>query len=156
MSGGRFFYAGLVETTSCRHCPHTEQAVCAIRKHLPVRSVVQLRRTDDSDPCLSNARAAFGTLSARIGSAFRRLSQAFEKKTIRRYWRTGIRPGHDWFASGEIRLPGERAVNGYEYQGTRYRSLSEIGPPDYGSAWSGPLFFGIKNGVYKPINRGGE
>jgi hypothetical protein len=36
-------------------------------------------------------------------------------------------------------------VNGYEYQGTRYRSLSEIARLITGTRWSGPLFFGIKN-----------
>ena len=36
-------------------------------------------------------------------------------------------------------------ANGYEYQGVRYRSLSEIARLITGTRWSGPLFFGIKN-----------
>jgi len=33
---------------------------------------------------------------------------------------------------------------GYEYQGTRYGSLSEIARQITGTRWSGPLFFGLK------------
>src|SRR4029077_13364832 len=35
-------------------------------------------------------------------------------------------------------------TNGYEYQGARYQSLSEIARLITGTRWSGPLFFGIK------------
>jgi hypothetical protein len=34
--------------------------------------------------------------------------------------------------------------NGYEYQGSRYQSLSEIARLITGIRWSGPLFFGLK------------
>jgi hypothetical protein len=34
---------------------------------------------------------------------------------------------------------------GYEYQGIRYRSLSEIARLITGTRWSGPLFFGLKD-----------
>lgn len=34
---------------------------------------------------------------------------------------------------------------GYEYQGARYQSLSEIARLITGTRWSGPLFFGTKN-----------
>jgi hypothetical protein len=34
--------------------------------------------------------------------------------------------------------------SGYEYQGTRYKSLSQIARLITGTRWSGPLFFGIK------------
>jgi hypothetical protein len=33
---------------------------------------------------------------------------------------------------------------GFEYQGTRYGSLSEIARQITGTRWSGPLFFGLK------------
>jgi hypothetical protein len=33
---------------------------------------------------------------------------------------------------------------GYEYQGSRYQSLSQIARLITGTRWSGPLFFGIK------------
>jgi hypothetical protein len=36
-------------------------------------------------------------------------------------------------------------ASGYEYQGTRYRSLSQIARLITGTRWSGPLFFGIKS-----------
>ena len=36
-------------------------------------------------------------------------------------------------------------TNGYEYQGARYQSLSEIARLITGTRWSGPLFFGIKS-----------
>jgi len=35
-------------------------------------------------------------------------------------------------------------LNGYEYQGSRYQSLSEIARLITGTRWSGPLFFGMK------------
>jgi hypothetical protein len=34
--------------------------------------------------------------------------------------------------------------DGYSWQGTRYRSLSAIARKITGTAWSGPLFFGLK------------
>jgi Protein of unknown function (DUF2924) len=34
---------------------------------------------------------------------------------------------------------------GYEYQGSRYQSLSEIARLITGTRWSGPLFFGLKS-----------
>jgi hypothetical protein len=36
-------------------------------------------------------------------------------------------------------------TSGYEYQGARYKSLSEIARLITGTRWSGPLFFGIKS-----------
>ena len=35
--------------------------------------------------------------------------------------------------------------NGYEYDGKRYGSLSQIARLITGTRWSGPLFFGLKN-----------
>lgn len=35
--------------------------------------------------------------------------------------------------------------SGYQYQGRRYRSLSEIARHITGTQWSGPLFFGLKS-----------
>ncbi|MBZ5532069.1 MAG: DUF2924 domain-containing protein [Acidobacteriia bacterium] len=39
--------------------------------------------------------------------------------------------------------------SGYQYQGRRYRSLSEIARLITGTRWSGPLFFGLKAGASK-------
>jgi hypothetical protein len=36
------------------------------------------------------------------------------------------------------------AETGFEFQGSRYRSLSEIARLITGTRWSGPLFFGLK------------
>jgi hypothetical protein len=35
--------------------------------------------------------------------------------------------------------------SGYQYEGRRYRSLSEIARQITGTQWSGPLFFGLKS-----------
>ena len=34
--------------------------------------------------------------------------------------------------------------DGFSWQGTRYRSLSAVARTITGTAWSGPLFFGLK------------
>jgi hypothetical protein len=34
--------------------------------------------------------------------------------------------------------------SGYQYDGHRYRSLSEVARHITGTQWSGPLFFGLK------------
>ncbi len=90
---------------------------------------------------------AFGTLGARARERLRQLSLAFEKGSNSAV--TGvprIRPGtrlvRQW--GDQVHLVNVH-VNGYEYQGTRYRSLSEIARLITGTRWSGPLFFGIKN-----------
>ena len=95
---------------------------------------------------------AFGTLSARTRKRLRQLSQAFEKGSDSAV--TGIpriRPGtrlvRQW--GDQVHLVNVH-VNGYEYQGTRYRSLSEIARLITGTRWSGPLFFGVTNGTASP------
>ena len=90
---------------------------------------------------------AFGSLSARTQERLRRLSQAFEKKGdsalagVPRV-RPGTRLVRQW--GDQVHLVNVH-VNGYEYQGARYKSLSEIARLITGTRWSGPLFFGIKN-----------
>jgi hypothetical protein len=42
--------------------------------------------------------------------------------------------------------------DGFSWQGTRYRSLSAIARKITGTAWSGPLFFGLK--LNRPATRG--
>ena len=41
--------------------------------------------------------------------------------------------------------------DGFSWQGTRYRSLSAIARKITGTAWSGPLFFGMK--LNRPATR---
>jgi hypothetical protein len=91
---------------------------------------------------------AFGSLSARTRERLRQLSLAFEKKSDSalagaQRVRPGTRLVRQW--GDQVHLVNVY-VNGYEYQGTRYRSLSEIARLITGTRWSGPLFFGIKNG----------
>ena len=88
---------------------------------------------------------AFGSLSARACDRLRQLSQAFEQgndPTTARAPR--LRPGtrlvRQW--GDQVYLVNVR-TDGYEYQGARYQSLSEIARLITGTRWSGPLFFGI-------------
>jgi hypothetical protein len=90
---------------------------------------------------------AFGSLSARIRERLRQLSRAFEEGSDpTAAGAPPIRPG-----TRLVRQWGDRVhlvnvqTNGYEYQGTRYQSLSEIARLITGTRWSGPVFFGIKN-----------
>ena len=88
----------------------------------------------------------FGSLSARAQQRLLDLRRAFEKgrdPVVARAPR--IRPG-----TRLVRQWGDRVhlvsveSNGYEFQGARYQSLSEIARLITGTRWSGPLFFGIK------------
>jgi len=53
----------------------------------------------------------------------------------------GTRLVREW--QNQVHLVNVEA-KGYEYRGTRYRSLSEIARLITGTRWSGPLFFGLK------------
>ena len=91
-------------------------------------------------------KRAFGSLSARAQQRLLDLSSTFEKgkdPVVARAPR--IRPGtrlvRQW--NGRVHLVNVE-TNSFEYQGARYRSLSEIARLITGTRWSGPLFFGIK------------
>lgn len=91
---------------------------------------------------------AFGSLSTRAQQRLLDLSRALEKgkdPVVARAPR--VRPGtrlvRQW--GGQVHLVSVES-KGYEYQGARYRSLSEIARRITGTRWSGPLFFGIKKG----------
>jgi hypothetical protein len=56
--------------------------------------------------------------------------------------KTGTRLVRQW--RDQVHLVNVEA-SGYEYQGARYQSLSEIARLITGTRWSGPLFFGLKN-----------
>jgi hypothetical protein len=90
---------------------------------------------------------AIGSLSARARERLRQLSLAFDKGSdsavigVPRI-RPGTRLVRQW--GDQVHLVNVH-VNGYEYQGARYKSLSEIARLITGTRWSGPLFFGIKN-----------
>jgi Protein of unknown function (DUF2924) len=90
---------------------------------------------------------AFGSLRAGARGRLRQLSRAFERhpdSTVPSppQIRPGTRLVRQW--RDQVHLVNVEA-NGYEYQGARYRSLSEIARLITGTRWSGPLFFGIKN-----------
>jgi hypothetical protein len=89
---------------------------------------------------------AFGSLSARTRERLRQLSQAFKKGSDPTAVRAPLlRPGtrlvRQW---GDVVYLVNIQTDGYEYQGTRYQSLSAIARRITGTRWSGPLFFGIK------------
>ncbi|MGA2981888.1 MAG: DUF2924 domain-containing protein [Terriglobales bacterium] len=95
---------------------------------------------------------AFGTLGARARERLRQLSQNFESGsdspvTVAPRIRPGTRLVRQW--GDQVHLVNVHS-NGYEYQGTRYRSLSEIARLITGTRWSGPLFFGVTNGTASP------
>jgi hypothetical protein len=97
---------------------------------------------------------AFGSLSARTLDRLRNLSRALEKNSDTAIpsapqLKPGTRLVRQW--RDQVHLVNVEA-NFYEYQGARYKSLSEIARLITGTRWSGPLFFGIRNeqGSSKP------
>jgi hypothetical protein len=90
---------------------------------------------------------AFGSLSAANRGRLRQLGQAFENNSSSAIssipnLRPGTRLVRQW--GDQVHLVNVEA-SGYEYQGARYQSLSEIARLITGTRWSGPLFFGIKS-----------
>ena len=88
-----------------------------------------------------------GSLSSVSRGRLRQLARVFEtnsKGLIPSI--PGLKPGtrlvRQW--RDQVHLVNVEA-SGYEYQGARYQSLSEIARLITGTHWSGPLFFGIRN-----------
>ena len=118
----------------CKHLFH-EPALCQLRKDLMLQ-ILAYRIQEQ----------AFGSLSAVSRSRLRQLARAFEadaKSAI--VPMPNIKPGtrlvRKW--RDQVHLVNVEA-RGYEYQGLRYHSLSEIARLITGTRWSGPLFFGLK------------
>jgi hypothetical protein len=89
---------------------------------------------------------AFGSLSAASRSRLRQLARVFDSDSNSPIPSVpGIKPGtrlvRQW--RNKVHLVNVEAT-GYEYQGTRYSSLSQVARLITGTRWSGPLFFGIK------------
>ena len=89
----------------------------------------------------------FGSLTTANRGRLRQLARVFEansKGVIPSIpsLKPGTRLVRQW--RDQVHLVNVEA-NGYEYQGARYQSLSEIARLITGTRWSGPLFFGIKN-----------
>jgi hypothetical protein len=76
----------------------------------------------------------------------RRIAQQFKETgaaTVRA--RPELRPGTRLVREWQGRTYDVLVVdNGFSWQDTRYRSLSAIARKITGTAWSGPLFFGLK------------
>jgi Protein of unknown function (DUF2924) len=124
-------------------------ALCDLWKQLFDASPPAKLRRDLMIPILAHRiqEQAFGSLGAGSRSRLRHLSRAFEREsnstiTSAPHMRPGTRLVRQW--RDRVHLVNVEA-NGYEYQGARYRSLSEIARLITGTRWSGPLFFGIKN-----------
>ena len=95
---------------------------------------------------------ASGSLSVASRSRLRQLARVFNNDSNSLIPSDpGIKPGtrlvRQW--RDQVHLVNV-AARGYEYQGTRSRSLSQVARLISGTRWSGPLFFGIKNN--KPAN----
>jgi hypothetical protein len=90
---------------------------------------------------------AFESLSAASRGRLRQLARAFEANSSGSISAIpSIKPGtrlvRQW--RDQVHLVNVE-TSGYEYQGARYQSLSEIARLITGTRWSGPLFFGIKS-----------
>ena len=76
----------------------------------------------------------------RIAQEFKDIGAA---KTIRT--RPELKPGTRLMREWQGRTYDVQVLDdGFSWQGTRYRSLSAIARQITGTAWSGPLFFGVK------------
>jgi len=127
----------------------SKQALCDLWKQLFNSSPSPNLRRDLMIPILAYQiqEQAFGSLGAGTRGRLRNLSRAFEKDSntavpSRQQIRPGTRLVRQWH--DQVHLVNVK-TNGYEYQGARYQSLSEIARLITGTRWSGPLFFGIKN-----------
>jgi len=90
---------------------------------------------------------AFGTLKSAPRARLHQFSQAFKANSSSEVLsapqlRPGTRLVREW--RNQVHLVNVK-TNGYEYQGARYKSLSEVARLITGTRWSGPLFFGIRN-----------
>jgi hypothetical protein len=90
----------------------------------------------------------YGGLKSSMCAELRRIARGLEgplgtaEPRSQRRIKTGTRLIRQW--RGERH---EVAVNeiGFEYRGTKYRSLSEIARKITGTRWSGPAFFGLND-----------
>jgi Protein of unknown function (DUF2924) len=88
----------------------------------------------------------FGSLSSVNRGRLRHLARALESNSSDSIsaiptLKPGTRLVRQW--RDQVHLVSVEA-SGYEYQGAKYQSLSEIARLITGTRWSGPLFFGIK------------
>src|SRR6202030_4652032 len=90
---------------------------------------------------------AVGSLRAEPRRQLLRIAQQFKQTgeaTIRA--RAELKPGTRLMREWQGRTYDVLVLDdGFSWQGTRYRSLSAIARKIIGTAWSGPLFFGMKS-----------
>ncbi len=89
---------------------------------------------------------AFGGLSAGARKRLSQIARAVEKDPAAEVgavpaFKPGTRLLRRWRDQTHVVTVTQK---GYEYQGSRYQSLSEIARLITGTRWSGPLFFGLK------------
>ena len=94
---------------------------------------------------------AFGGLSATTRRRLKQIAISLENgnnklKVDQRPIKPGTRLIREWRGKTHTVSVAE---TGFEFQGSRYRSLSEIARLITGTRWSGPLFFGLKPGLSK-------
>jgi hypothetical protein len=107
---------------------------CHLRRHLMI-PILAYRLQEQT----------FGSLSSVSRGRLRQLARAFEANSTGSILaipalKTGTRLVRQW--RDQVHLVNVE-TSGYEYQGVRYQSLSEIARLITGTRWSGPLFFGI-------------
>ena len=126
----------------------SKTALCDLWKQLFDASPPPKLRRDLMIPILGHRlqEQALGSLSAAARGRLRHLSRALERDSDSAIPSAPqIRPGTRLVRQWRDQVHLVNVTNGYEYQGTRYRSLSEIARLITGTRWSGPLFFGIKD-----------
>jgi hypothetical protein len=88
---------------------------------------------------------AFGGLTPSTANELRRIAQEEQTNRHKRKALMRLRPGtrllRNWNGQTHEVFVTE---SGYEYRGTRFRSLSEIARTITNARWSGPVFFGLK------------
>ena len=89
----------------------------------------------------------FGSLSARCRLRLAQQARAFEMNSkVTSSRQPNLGPGtrlvRQW--NNQVHLVNVES-SGFEYQGARYQSLSQIARLITGTRWSGPLFFGVKS-----------
>ena len=85
-----------------------------------------------------------GSLTTASRSRLRQLARAFDSgrsNPVVPTLKPGTRLVRQW--RDQVHLVNVE-TGGYEYQGGKYKSLSEVARLITGTRWSGPLFFGIK------------
>ena len=94
---------------------------------------------------------AFGGLSTTTRRRLKQISISLENgngelQMERRLIKPGTRLIREW---RDKTYKVSVTETGFEFQGSRYRSLSEIARLITGTRWSGPLFFGLRKGPQK-------